>query len=171
MIGNREFWPVLSQPDGIRFGLANRRLRPLGHLTANASLIEISHWRRRRFFEPPHVSKPPENIADFAGAPEIVWAHSRKASAIPRRADGARCASPAINSPSLPIPPSSEISDPVPQSPSAPLSWGVSFYVVRKSISLSPYNSRQKIGAPSSKQWLPRSWRRTRPTSNYVRQR
>jgi hypothetical protein len=32
--GNCEFWLVSSQPVGIRFGLANRRLRPLGHLTA-----------------------------------------------------------------------------------------------------------------------------------------
>jgi hypothetical protein len=35
LTGNREFWPVSSEPDGIRFGLANRRLRPLGHLTAD----------------------------------------------------------------------------------------------------------------------------------------
>jgi hypothetical protein len=34
LTGNREFWPVSSELDGIRFGLANRRLRPLGHLTA-----------------------------------------------------------------------------------------------------------------------------------------
>ena len=33
--GNCEFWPVLSEVDGIRFGLANRRLQPLGHLTDN----------------------------------------------------------------------------------------------------------------------------------------
>jgi hypothetical protein len=31
--GNCEFWPVSSERDGIRFGLANRRLQPLGHLT------------------------------------------------------------------------------------------------------------------------------------------
>jgi hypothetical protein len=36
LTGNREFWPVSPEPDGIRFGLANRRLRPLGHLTADA---------------------------------------------------------------------------------------------------------------------------------------
>jgi hypothetical protein len=34
--GNCEFWAVSSELDGIRFGLANRRLRPLGHLTADA---------------------------------------------------------------------------------------------------------------------------------------
>ena len=31
--GNREFRPVSSELDGIRFGLANRRLQPLGHLS------------------------------------------------------------------------------------------------------------------------------------------
>jgi hypothetical protein len=36
--GNREFWPVSSELDGIRFGLANRRLQPLGHLTAARKL-------------------------------------------------------------------------------------------------------------------------------------
>jgi hypothetical protein len=35
LTGNREFGPVLSQPDRIRFGLANRRLQPLGHPTVN----------------------------------------------------------------------------------------------------------------------------------------
>ncbi len=40
--GNREFWPVSSELDGIRFGLANRRLRPLGHLTAAPSIRKIS---------------------------------------------------------------------------------------------------------------------------------
>jgi hypothetical protein len=33
--GNGEFWPVSSKVDGIRFGLANRRLQPLGHLTVD----------------------------------------------------------------------------------------------------------------------------------------
>jgi hypothetical protein len=67
-----------------------RGIRGLG----SKSEFTSSSARRCRFFEPPHVSKSPEKIADFAGAPEIVWAHSRKVSAIPRRADGARCASP-----------------------------------------------------------------------------
>jgi hypothetical protein len=42
--GNREFWPVSSERDGIRFGLANRRLQPLGHLTARRmlSIYDIS---------------------------------------------------------------------------------------------------------------------------------
>ena len=35
LTGNREFWPVSSELDGIRFGLVNRRLQPLGHLTAD----------------------------------------------------------------------------------------------------------------------------------------
>ena len=38
LAGNCEFWPVSSELDGIRFGLANRRLRPLGHLTADVSI-------------------------------------------------------------------------------------------------------------------------------------
>src|SRR5438046_10495673 len=54
-------------------GLANRRLQPLGHLTADAkcteistSRIEILHWRRRRFFRPPLSTDSAENRAFFA---------------------------------------------------------------------------------------------------------
>jgi hypothetical protein len=39
--GNHEYWPVSSQSEGSRLGLANRRLRPLGHLTARLQVYEI----------------------------------------------------------------------------------------------------------------------------------
>src|SRR5215207_11474612 len=47
--GNCEFWPVSSELDGIRFGLANRRLRPLGHLTAEANYKRRRHLHATKF--------------------------------------------------------------------------------------------------------------------------
>jgi hypothetical protein len=56
--GKREFWPVSSELDGIRFGSANRRLQPLGHLTADLqvyvrpALAQNVPVAGRRFFGP-----------------------------------------------------------------------------------------------------------------------
>jgi hypothetical protein len=48
LTGNREFWPVSAEPAGIPFGLANRRLQPLGHLTAGFQVYETETVTRKR---------------------------------------------------------------------------------------------------------------------------
>ena len=73
--------------------LANRRLQPLGHLTANAKYKPLQHLNRSRFYIPPiqRFFKPlslrnsAENRAHFATAADEVWAHSQEAL---RKSDG-----------------------------------------------------------------------------------
>jgi hypothetical protein len=81
-------------------GSANRRLRPLGHLTADAKLREISTCRIQLFlrnlqrpFKLPPLSNSTDKPPDFTMRTHGLWAHSRKGIEIPGRADGARCAS------------------------------------------------------------------------------
>ena len=102
-----DFRPVLSFPAA----LANRRLRPLGHLTLRlASLaqgepqtlsvreistcrIQLSLSDLQRFFKPSPSSNSTDKPPDFTMRTHGVWAHSRKRIEFRGRADGARCAS------------------------------------------------------------------------------
>ena len=73
--GNREFWPVSSEVDGIRFGLANRRLQPLGHLTVRiakdfADLSGRTVYGRAGV--PTSVPKPTRSVPQIPIADDII---------------------------------------------------------------------------------------------------
>ena len=82
-------------------GLANRRLQPLGHLTADVKYTARKHLRDCDFLCVTYNGFPnrrlhrirPKNGADFGVTDVRLWAHSRKDTENPARADGARCAS------------------------------------------------------------------------------
>ena len=86
-----------GKSDGVReagFCLANRRLQPLGHLTADAKYTARKHLANRaflaslqRFFKPPPSSNSTGKSHDSQCQTHRVWAHSRR-----RHCEsGARC--------------------------------------------------------------------------------
>jgi hypothetical protein len=78
-------------------GLANRRLRPLGHLTADCKYTARKHLRDRAFLGLPTTVFQTAAFAEFGreicGRLHRLWAHSPQTVENPRRVDGARCAS------------------------------------------------------------------------------
>jgi hypothetical protein len=91
LTGNREFWPVSSESDGTRFGLANRRLQPLGHLTAHLQVYatqaltrkcSMTKGRRRIAFKPSFLPLSATTRVGCIVRALLVsgttdWAHSR----------------------------------------------------------------------------------------------
>ena len=91
-----DFRPVSAVP----LALANRRLQPLGHLTADCKYTPRKHFARLHFscvkatvFQTVALVKLGRKIGGFRYDTHERWAHSRSGTEHPGRTDSARCAS------------------------------------------------------------------------------